>query len=207
MTGKQKRGASGFRPHPDADRIARALERCLPLAVPWQGHVYRATSHEYANRRDVVTGEGSRKAGARYTPRGAFRAIYGSLLPETALYETLAARRDRGLPDAQAMPLTFVALRLDLERVLDVTEGTVRQVLGISRSRLLAAWRSDQARGREALTQALGRLARTAGFQGILYESARRVGGRNLVIFPDHLRPGQVELVHAERLPSRRRRK
>jgi hypothetical protein len=90
---------------------------------------------------------------------------------------------------------------------LDLSRGDVRRVLGISRERLLGPWRADQHRGREALSQAVGRLAREAGLQGILYPSAARPAGRNLFLFPDLLPPGGVVIVHAEQLPARRRRK
>jgi RES domain-containing protein len=203
---KHKAGPVGLRPHPEAERIARGLERCLPLAIAWAGALFRATSQDYANRRDVVTGEGSRAAGARYTPRGAFPAVYGSLDLETALAEALGNHRRLGLPDTEALPLTFVALRVTAQRVLDLTAGAVRRTLGISQKRLRAPWRGAQKRRREALTQAVGRLARAGGWQGILYSSAERARGRNLVLFPDLLGPGHLKIVHAERLPARRRR-
>jgi RES domain-containing protein len=162
----------------------------------------------YANRRDLVTGEGSRLAGARFTPKGSFRALYGSLDLETALAEVLAFHRHQGLPDAEALPLTFVSLRVDVQAVLDLTDGRVRRALTVSARRLTREpWRAIQNQGREAVTQALGRLARAAGFQGLLAPSAVRRGGKNLVLFPDQLSPGQPIIVHGERLPAGRRRR
>jgi RES domain-containing protein len=166
-----------LRPHPETDRLARGIRRCLPLAVIWSGAIYRATSQEYANRQDVVTGEGSRRAGAQYTPRGVFRAVYGGLEMETALAEALANHRRRGLPDSEALPLTFVALRVTVECVLDLTRGDIRRGLGVSMRRLLGPWRADLKSGREALTQAVGCLAREAELQGLLYPSAARPQG------------------------------
>jgi RES domain-containing protein len=199
-------GATLLWQHPESDRIASGIRRCLRLAVSWGGVLFRATGHDYANRRDVVTGEGSRIAGARFTPRGAFRAVYGSLDMETALAESLANHRRLGLPDAEALPLTFVALRAAADGLLDLTRPEVRRALGVSRERLLGPWRHEQARGREALTQAVGRLSRAAGLPGILYPSAQRRGGRNAVLFPELLPPGGLEVIHPERLPARRRR-
>ena len=106
--------------HPETDRLRRAVGRCLALAIPWSGTVFRATSLQYANRRDVVTGEGSRIAGARFTPQGAFRTLYGSMDLKTALEEVLAHHRRQGLPEVEALPLTFVGLRVIVERVLDL---------------------------------------------------------------------------------------
>jgi RES domain-containing protein len=150
---------------------------------------------------------GGRKAGGRYNGKGSCRALYNALDVATATHESLAYSRQQGIPDAEALPLTFVSLRaLDL-RVLDLTDGKVRHALGISKKRLRQPWRPDQHAGREALTQAVGRLARAAGIQAILYDSAQVHGGRNLVLFPDLLQPGQLELVNQEKLPRRRRRR
>jgi RES domain-containing protein len=192
--------------HPDADRIARGLSRCLPLASAWHGAVFRCSGIEYANSADVATGEGGRKAGGRFNPPESFPALYNAVEPETAVVEALADRRRRGLPDAEALPLVLVALQVNITRVLNLTDGRLRRTLGVSWRRLMAAWRPDQERGREALTQAVGRLARETGFQAILYKSARRSGGLNLAIFPDRLPPGELVVVNQHKLPVRRQR-
>src|SRR5438034_3442322 len=105
--------------HPSAEQIATGISRCLLLAIAWAGDVFRATGVDYANRRDLVTGEGSRKAGARWNAKGAFRALYGSLDLKAALEEVLSFHRGQGLPDARALPLVFVALRVEVQRILD----------------------------------------------------------------------------------------
>jgi RES domain-containing protein len=204
---RKKPKPAALLPNRYADRIARGIERCLPLAVIWSGDLFRATSQDYANQRDLVTGEGGRKAGGRYNGKGSCRALYNALDLKTAMNESLAYSRHLGIPDAEALPLTFVSLRVRDLYVLDLTAGAVRKALGISKKRLLQPWRPDQHAGREALTQAVGRLAQAAGMQAILYHSAQVRGGRNLVLFPDQLRPGQLELINKEKLPARRRRR
>jgi hypothetical protein len=72
---------------------------------------------------------------------------------------------------------------------------------------LLQAWRQDQHAGREALTQAIGRLARATDVQGIIFPSARVSRGRNLVLFPDRLELGRLDLINKNKLPMRARRK
>jgi RES domain-containing protein len=207
MMRRKKSAPVRLTPHPDSERVAKGIGRCVPLAVSWSGDLFRATGQDYANERDVVTGEGSRKAGARYNGKGFCRALYNALDMATAIAETLAYSRQQGIPDADALPLTLVSFRALHVRALDLTSGEVRQALGISKERLLQPWRPDQHAGREALTQALGRLARAAGMQGILYDSAHVPGGRNMVLFPDLLRPGQLKLVNKDKLPLRRRRR
>jgi RES domain-containing protein len=99
---------------------------------------------EYANRRDIVTGEGSRTAGGRYNAKGSYRALYISLDLPTAASESLAYSRQQRIPDAEVLPLMLVACRVREVRILDLTAGNVRQALGISRERLLQPWRPDQ---------------------------------------------------------------
>ncbi len=141
-------------------------------------------------------------------PQGAFRAVYGSLNLETALDEVLAHHRRQGLPEVEALPLTFVGLQVDAQRVLDLTDGRIRRALGISAKRIASEpWRALQNTGQEASTQAIGRLAWHAGLQGLFVPSAIQRMGRNLVLFPDRLLPGQLVIVHGERLPVRRGRR
>jgi RES domain-containing protein len=162
MTNK-KRGSVGLPPHPDSQRIAKGIRRCLPLIVPWSGDLFRVTGQKYANQRDVVTGEGGRKAGGRFNGKGSCRALYNALDVATATNESLAYSRYQGIPDAEALPVTLISLRVRNLEVLDLTKGEVRKALGISRKRLLQPWRADQYAGREALTQAVGRQAGAAG--------------------------------------------
>jgi hypothetical protein len=63
-------------------------------------------------------------------------------------------------------------------------------VLRVSLRRLIdERWQEKQERGREALTQAIGRIARDSGFEGLLVPSAQG-SGQNLVIFADRLLHG-----------------
>ncbi|HKB03357.1 MAG TPA: RES domain-containing protein, partial [Gemmataceae bacterium] len=146
-------------PHPEADRLARGLQRCLPLAAPWAGTLYRSASPRYANRDDLISGVGGKSAGARWNPPNSFRTVYASLEVETALAESLAHFRHFCLPVARALPRVLVALEARARRVLDLSDGAVRRTLGVSDRRLLREpWREENRRRREAMTQAIGRL-------------------------------------------------
>src|SRR5262249_5609496 len=59
--------------HPASDRLARALVRSLARAGAWAGTLYRSASPRYANRDDLLTGAGSKTAGARWNPPNSFR--------------------------------------------------------------------------------------------------------------------------------------
>jgi len=196
--------------HPDSTRLERAVGRAVLLAVPWAGEAFRATVMAFATRLDLASGEGARLHGGRWTPKGAFRTLYGSLTPEAALAELLEGHRRKGLPDAQALPVAVVGLDIKLQRVLDLTDGRCRQALGISLGRITTEpWERLQRRRKEALTQALGRLARQAGFEGLLVPSAiPRRTHRNIVVFIGMLMPeSRVEIVHPEQLAARRQKK
>ena len=162
-------------PHPDSDRLYRCLNRWLPFAASWNGTVFRATQIEFATRRDLASGEGPWLHGAHWTPKGGFRTVYGSLRAEMALTELLQGHRRKGLPDVQALPVVLVGLDVSLERVLDLTARQIRRSLGVSIPDMASEpWEQLQRRGREALTQAIGRLAWASGLEGLLVPSAVR---------------------------------
>jgi RES domain-containing protein len=161
----------------------------------------------YANLQDLLTGEGSRKAGGRWNPKG-MRTLYFSLDPETALDEVLSQHRSQNLPEVEATPMTLAGLRVKIRRLLDLTDRTTRRLLKLTNVRIRAPWRPSQHAGQEALTQAIGRLAQELGdLQGMLVPSVARRGGKNLVLFPGRLVPGEVVIVNAEEFPVRRRRR
>ncbi len=149
---------------------------------------YRSTTPGYANVDDLITGEGSRLHGSRWNPPG-IAAVYASFTPATAMEESLAHFRYYGIPFHAAMPRVFVAIKAQLSKVLDLTEGVNRQRLQIAESRLLGCdWRKDMAGGSDALSQRVGRAAKAAGVEAVVVRSAEYKNGRNLVVFPENLR-------------------
>src|SRR5205807_906279 len=64
-------------PHPRSGQLADAIRRCESMT--WSGKFIRCAGTRYANQDDLVTGEGSLRYGGRYSPKGAFCAVYGSL--------------------------------------------------------------------------------------------------------------------------------
>jgi RES domain-containing protein len=124
--------------HPDYQRICRVMGRWSALAGAWSGDVFRFAAPRWATVSHLLTGAGSLTTGGRWHCIGAFAAVYASLDPETALAESLAHYRRYGFADRDAMPRTLNAVSARLHRVLRLTDGTVRQRLGVSWDRILA---------------------------------------------------------------------
>lgn len=189
--------------HPESDRLDRGIRRCRPLVTKLTGIIYRVASVRRANPADLIAGVGSQLTGGRWTPPGVYRAVYASLDEATALDEARQQNLRQGVPLWMALPLVVTALEVDLEPVLDLTDGRVRRSLQVSRSRMLdEPWWLLQDQGREALTQALGRLARDHGIAALLVPSAARSRGANVVIHPDRISAeGRLAIVNPDRLP------
>jgi RES domain-containing protein len=190
-------------PHPDSGRLSRGIARCGPLSRRFSGIVYRATSVRRANATDLVAGKGSLLTGGRWTSPALCRAVYASLHETTALDESRQQNVRQGVEPWMALPLVLTALEVDLTHVLDLTDGPVRKRLGLSRNRMRSEpWFTIQNQGQEALTQAVGRLARDHGFTALLVPSAVRVSAANIVIFPDRLEAtDRLSIINPDRLP------
>lgn len=170
---------------PSLEQLAKRLKRIRGVKLGVTG--YRSTTPRYAREGDITSGAGSREFGGRWNPPG-ISAVYASLTPETAMEEALAHFRYYGIPAHAAMPRTFVAIRAELSKVLDLTRGRVRQRLRISEKRLMQTdWRKDLQAGKTALTQLVGLAAFETEFEGLLVPSAADQAGRNLVVFPENL--------------------
>jgi hypothetical protein len=114
--------------------------------------------------------------------------------------EYLAQNRRQGLPDHSAMPAVTVGVELNLGRVFDLGNRTVRRALRLTRATLTCG--SHDLAPLEHLTQALGRIACSECYQGLLVPSAARILSLNVVVFPGKLGSGQMSAIHADRLPA-----
>lgn len=188
---------------PSFEQLRERLLAIMDMATPFAQTLFRSATPVYATESDLRTGEGSRLYGGRWNPVG-IAVIYASLSPETAMAETLAHCHYYGFPPQSAMPRTFVALEVQLARVIDLTAGAVRQRLRVSEQRMLEAdWRREMAAGREPITQRLGRAGHATRLEGLLVRSAADRNGQNLLVFPDNLRArSRIEILDAGSLPS-----
>jgi RES domain-containing protein len=177
--------------------LIRRLQRLASLASVFKSKAFRSATPRYAKATDLLTGDGSRKFGGRWNPRG-LAAIYASLTPETAMAETLAHARYYGLSEHDVMPRTFVAISFDLKRVLDLTDGDIRRKLSVSRKRMIEIdWRTEMYAGNFPLTQQLGQAAANIGLEGLLVPSAAEPSGRGIVAFPQNYETASAVVVLA----------
>ena len=188
-------------PDPTFEQLQSRLAKLASSAVPFDGVVYRSSTPKYATESDLLTGEGSRLRGGRWNPIRV-AAVYASLTPVTAMAETLAYNRYFGEPIEDAMPRTFVAIRVRLQKVLDLRDAKVRQRLQVSAAKLLQIdWRQEMHHGREPITQRVGRAAHASGWEGLIVPSAADPSGHNLLCFPDCLLTGSgMTILNAEEL-------
>ncbi len=117
--------------------------------------------------------------------------------------EALQTFRYYGWEISGAMPRVFVSVRCSFQALLDLTDGSIRQRLGVSLQRMIHEdWRQTNVAGRQAITQRIGRCAFEAGLEGILVPSAVDATGKNIVWFPSNLLPAsEVAVQNADQLP------
>lgn len=187
-------------PHPKSDRLQKSIKKCVIFDSSWDGEAYRATAVKWANLRDLMSGEGSRRWGGRWNPPGIFRTVYLSLDLDTAEHEYFAQNRRNGLPDSEGLPFVKSGAVVRLSRTLDLTSADVRKRLGVMKREIVSGSHDP---GPESLTQAVGRIAHSECYQGLIVPSAAAPRRSNIVIFPDKLEPDQLMPVHPEDLPPR----
>lgn len=198
----------------------RELRRILfggPL-IPLQGPFHRYTELYYLvealrerRRPGILAGVGAFLLGGRYNPPRSFETLYVATTGHTALLEAkstfLASRIVADLPPET--PLLYVGINGRLSNVLDLTNPDVLTALGTTTEKLEAPWMPFQARGVEAPTQTLGRIAYETGrIEALYYHSTKdKPSGRCVAIFPRRLAPpSSIEIVDhkgliGERLP------
>ena len=167
--------------------LARLGSRFDSLATEFNGSVFRFVGPQHSSTTDLFAGKGSLFANGRWLLKGKLLATYTALEPETALGESLAAIRYFNLGDENSEPIVLVTASTKLSRVIDLTDGKVRQRLRIAEKVILNCnWRKENFAGEEALTQAWGWAFAEAGAEGFLVPSAACSKGTNLIIFPEN---------------------
>ncbi|MEZ6094372.1 MAG: RES family NAD+ phosphorylase [Pirellulaceae bacterium] len=148
----------------------------------------RSVSTRYANESDFLSGKGAAKYGGRWNKPGIV-AIYGSTDVLTATLEAYQQFVAFGFSLSAIKPRVMAGIHVHVQFVLDLSKATNRRKIGFNRNELLTEdWQAIQSTGVESWTQAIGRGAMQAGFEGLLVPSAQNRNGTNLVVFPGKLR-------------------
>jgi RES domain-containing protein len=190
------------RPHPRSAAFLKWCSRKRDLAQELDIEAYRVAGPRHTTPKEIVSGMGAYLAGGRWNPVGEMKVVYLSHEPETAAKEALEHFRYYGLPISTALPKVIVAVRVKIERSLDLTAPAIGADLPIPMPELLADdWRALMAKDVEPASQAVGWAAFAAGFQGVRVPSKPDPTGTNLLVFPELLVKGnQLEVLNADDL-------
>jgi RES domain-containing protein len=188
----------------EARKLARAMQACKRLAVPWEGILFRSVKPGFASEDDLLSGLGAYRFGGRFNLPGLFPVVYASTDDETAAAEVRHYARLHGWE--RLLPRVLAGVEVRFTRLLDLRENSpCPRLLGLTGPVLKAEWEPIMASKREALTQIVGRLAHEAGFEGLLAPSARSPG-LNLNYFPGRLDPALsfIRIINPQDLPPTR---
>ena len=144
-------------------------------AKPFRAKVYRIIARHYQHQ--PLSQERSLSYGGRYNPPYQFGALYCGLSEEICWLE-IEKRHEGPLKRSR---FKLIPIRLHLQKVLDLTDSRIRTELNIKFKSLIHP--TDY-----SVTQKIARLAREAGFEGILAPSSSE-SGSILAIFMDRLLP------------------
>jgi len=188
---------------PEVIELFEAIAKLFPTAGGFEGVVVRSVGIKYATKNDFYSGAGAAKTGGRWNRVG-LEAVYASLDVTTATQEAYQDFIYRGLSMMAISPRVTAGAKVDLTKVLDLTDATVRKRIGFTQRELVEEdWRSLQKAGEEAWTQAVGRGCYLANFEDLIVPSARRKVGKNIVIFPIRLaKIGKIEVLGVDQLPK-----
>jgi RES domain-containing protein len=174
-------------------------------AVKFQGIGFRNVWHQFANKKDIVSTKGSLKAGGRYNIATSFGVLYLSCDVHTCIKELEYAAEYDKVDIEEKLPRTFAGVKVELTKVLDLTDAEVRRTLGVPRKILLKTdWAKENSKGYEAPTQLIGRMAKEEGFEALLVPSARW-SGKNLDLLDDGNLLKRVLVVNINTLIAKKR--
>jgi len=120
--------------------------------------------------------------------------------------QALANHRYYGFAVEYALPRVLVSIQVSLQRVLKLTDPRIRRIFRVQRDQHPGEdWRACNNDGEEALTQAIGRLAWNAEWEGLEAPSAADSAGMNLIVFPGNLLSPRSYLlvINRDQLPPR----
>lgn len=133
---------------------------------------------------------GPRTNGQRYSPvdPNGPRTLYVSERPETSFWEASGGvfSTITSVNQDWATLMAIIPIRINLERILDLTEPHIQAQLGTTLSELTGSWEIQMLNGSPVPTQEIGRAAfNCQRFQGIRFPSAPLSEHINLLIWTE----------------------
>lgn len=152
---------------------------------------------EYQFRGSLLSVTGTRKKAGRYHAKNGAPALYFADTPITAIFEVERAVDLAGiLVGGLAVPGVIITVEFELDGVLDLTNPSIRKILGTTLQELTGSWMTAKT---ISPTQRLGEAAHRSGrITAIKAPSAahHRRGAYNLVVFRDRVRPAHKMEIH-----------
>jgi RES domain-containing protein len=174
--------------HPRYAEYKAWFKQRLHDSIAVQGEYFRMAGPRHTTASEIIDGVAAFKGGGRWNPPRGMKIVYLSRAPLTATAEAMEHHRYYHLPFSHSMPKVMVAVWVEVEKVIDLTNPVLQKDFRESMTNLLAEdWRAVTARGDQSATQAIGRAAFASGLQGLLVRSKPNPNGVNLAIYPTRL--------------------
>jgi len=159
------------------DNVGRVA---APALRPFAGQGFRHLGPRYA----PLSGEGARLHGGRFNPPGSFPVLYLCQSRPCAVAELKRLGERQAIGIQALLPRVLYRYEIELDRVLDLTDRTIRDQVGVGLDVLTSTdW---------ATCQDLGVALHSLGASGISSPSATGVG-EVLAVFVRHLGRGRLE--------------
>lgn len=176
-------------PHPAFKRIFSTLKIShKELIAEWNHPVYRCVELEWARPEYLISGEGTRHKGSRWMQPNYCKVVQAASTETIALRESRRVYEYYGIDKPKKSPRVSVEVHAQLSNLLDLTKlhkvidsPTIKELLSED-------WEKLNARRKEALAQAFGRIIFDLDYEGLIAPSARDQRGRNVIWFPSKLR-------------------
>jgi RES domain-containing protein len=188
---------------PNEDDLIKYFAKIYKSAPGFTGICYRGVWKEFADPYSVIQASGSFLSGGRYNVESTFGVLYLSCDPKTCIEESVQSIHINPTEMAGKLPRMIVGLKVEISKVLKLSREKILNPTMLRKRDLLDLdWVDKQLRGEEIVTQLIGKVAKSTGFEAVLVPSARR-DGCNLNLFPDNLAStSKIMLVNVEGLNS-----
>jgi RES domain-containing protein len=194
--------AQPIKPHPAFKHLFSDLKKNKSvLSTQWNAQVYRCVEIKWARPEYLITGEGTRQRGSRWMQPNYCRVVHAASTETIALKESRRVYDYYGIQKPKNNPRVSVELIAKLHRLVDLTKLKTIMDSPTIEELLNEDWEKLNDSRVETTAQALGRAILELNFEGLIAPSSRDRRGRNLIWFPEQLRPeSQIEIVGQEKL-------